>query len=105
MRLIRSEIFGLSNFASWEVGSCLLQRLGLINSLRAGSRNRHDMQAEWLGTTQDLPSVCRSPFVPVIENRSKVLSMYNAITREMETELVPCCRKFGLRIVVYNPLA
>lgn len=23
----------------------------------------------------------------------------------MEAELVPCCRKFGLRVVVYNPLA
>ncbi|CCL99122.1 uncharacterized protein FIBRA_01136 [Fibroporia radiculosa] len=32
-------------------------------------------------------------------------AMYNAITREMEVELVPCCRKFGLRIVIYNPLA
>lgn len=31
--------------------------------------------------------------------------MYNAITREMEPELLPCCRKFGLRLVVYNPLA
>ncbi|KIY69966.1 Aldo/keto reductase [Cylindrobasidium torrendii FP15055 ss-10] len=31
--------------------------------------------------------------------------MYNAITRDMETELLPCCRKFGLRIVSYNPLA
>ena len=31
--------------------------------------------------------------------------MYNAITREIESELVPCCRKFGLRMVVYNPLA
>lgn len=31
--------------------------------------------------------------------------MYNAITRDMERELVPCCRKYGIRIVVYNPLA
>jgi len=31
--------------------------------------------------------------------------MYNAITRSMESELVPCARKYGLRIVVYNPLA
>ncbi|KAF5391285.1 hypothetical protein D9757_001929 [Collybiopsis confluens] len=31
--------------------------------------------------------------------------MYNAITREMEAELVPCARKFGLRLVIYNPLA
>ncbi|OJA18211.1 hypothetical protein AZE42_06174 [Rhizopogon vesiculosus] len=31
--------------------------------------------------------------------------MYNAITREMETELLPCCRKYGMRLVAYNPLA
>ncbi|KAI4519676.1 Aldo/keto reductase [Schizophyllum commune Loenen D] len=31
--------------------------------------------------------------------------MYNAITRAMEPELLPCCRKFGLRLVCYNPLA
>jgi len=31
--------------------------------------------------------------------------MYNAITRAMEVELLPCARKFGLRIVIYNPLA
>lgn len=32
-------------------------------------------------------------------------AMYNAITRSIESELVPCCRKYGLDIVVYNPLA
>lgn len=32
-------------------------------------------------------------------------SMYNAITRSMESELLPCVRKLGLRLVVYNPLA
>ncbi|KAJ7632572.1 Aldo/keto reductase [Roridomyces roridus] len=32
-------------------------------------------------------------------------AMYNAITRSIESELIPCCRKFGLRVVVYNPLA
>lgn len=32
-------------------------------------------------------------------------SIYNALCREMEPELVPCCRKFGLRIVIFNPLA
>lgn len=31
--------------------------------------------------------------------------MYNAITRSAETELIPCCRKLGLRLVVYNPIA
>ncbi|KZT33956.1 Aldo/keto reductase [Sistotremastrum suecicum HHB10207 ss-3] len=31
--------------------------------------------------------------------------MYNAITRNIETELIPCIRKFGLRLFVYNPLA
>ncbi|KAI1810446.1 aflatoxin B1 aldehyde reductase member 2 [Poronia punctata] len=31
--------------------------------------------------------------------------MYNAITRGIEPELVPTCRRFGLEIVVYNPIA
>ncbi|KAF2493597.1 aflatoxin B1 aldehyde reductase member 2 [Lophium mytilinum] len=30
---------------------------------------------------------------------------YNAITRTIETELIPCCRRFGLDIVIFNPLA
>lgn len=32
-------------------------------------------------------------------------AMYNALTRAIEEELVPCCRKFGLNIIAYNPLA
>ncbi|RPA82397.1 aflatoxin B1 aldehyde reductase member 2 [Ascobolus immersus RN42] len=32
-------------------------------------------------------------------------AMYNAITRGIEKELVVACRKYGLDIVVYNPLA
>ena len=31
--------------------------------------------------------------------------MYNAITRNIEPELVPACRKYKIDIVVYNPLA
>lgn len=31
--------------------------------------------------------------------------MYNAITRSIESELVVACRRYGLDIVVYNPLA
>lgn len=32
-------------------------------------------------------------------------AMYNAITRNIEPELVVACRRYGLDIVVYNPLA
>ncbi|KAJ9604894.1 hypothetical protein H2200_010283 [Cladophialophora chaetospira] len=32
-------------------------------------------------------------------------AMYNAITRTIDEELIPCCRKYGIDIVVYNPLA
>lgn len=32
-------------------------------------------------------------------------AMYNAMTRAIEEELVPCLRKYGIRLVVYNPLA
>jgi len=31
--------------------------------------------------------------------------MYNAIQRNIETELIPVCRRFGIDIVVYNPIA
>ncbi|MCJ1462630.1 Aflatoxin B1 aldehyde reductase member 2 [Pseudocyphellaria aurata] len=31
--------------------------------------------------------------------------MYNAITRSIEHELIPCCHRYGLDIVIYNPLA
>ncbi|KAF2397770.1 Aldo/keto reductase [Trichodelitschia bisporula] len=31
--------------------------------------------------------------------------MYNAITRSLETELIPACHRYGLDVVVYNPLA
>lgn len=31
-------------------------------------------------------------------------AMYNAIIRGIEPELVPACRRYGLDIVVYNPL-
>lgn len=31
--------------------------------------------------------------------------MYNAITRGIEPELVPACRRYGLEIVIYNPIA
>lgn len=31
--------------------------------------------------------------------------MYNATTRQVEAELFPCLRHFGLRFYAYNPLA
>jgi len=31
--------------------------------------------------------------------------MYNAITRSLENELIPACKKYGLDVVVYNPIA
>ncbi|CAF2728776.1 unnamed protein product [Rotaria sp. Silwood2] len=31
--------------------------------------------------------------------------MYNALTRALEEELVPCCRHYGIDIIAYNPLA
>ncbi|PCH38217.1 Aldo/keto reductase [Wolfiporia cocos MD-104 SS10] len=64
------HIFGLSNYASWEVAE-------IVGICKANG---------WVQ-----PKIYQA--------------MYNAVTREMETELVPCCRKFGLRIVIYNPLA
>ncbi|PGH14597.1 hypothetical protein AJ79_02932 [Helicocarpus griseus UAMH5409] len=31
--------------------------------------------------------------------------MYNAITRSIEKELIPACKRYGMDVVVYNPLA
>lgn len=31
--------------------------------------------------------------------------MYNATTRQVETELLPCLRYFGMKFYAYNPLA
>ncbi|KAI1336659.1 aldo/keto reductase [Xylariaceae sp. FL0016] len=32
-------------------------------------------------------------------------AMYNAITRGIDAELIPACRRYGLDVVVYNPIA
>ncbi|KXT13900.1 hypothetical protein AC579_2635 [Pseudocercospora musae] len=32
-------------------------------------------------------------------------AMYNCLTRAIEEELVACCKKFGINIIAYNPLA
>lgn len=32
-------------------------------------------------------------------------AMYNCITRGIEPELIPACRRYGLDVVVYNPIA
>ncbi|KAI9644098.1 hypothetical protein NHQ30_007450 [Ciborinia camelliae] len=31
--------------------------------------------------------------------------MYNAITRSLASELIPCCKRYGLSVVIYNPIA
>lgn len=31
--------------------------------------------------------------------------MYNTITRSLEQELIPACKRYGIDVVVYNPLA
>jgi len=31
--------------------------------------------------------------------------MYNAITRSLEHELIPACKRYGLDVVIYNPIA
>ncbi|KAL7283337.1 hypothetical protein ACG7TL_002766 [Trametes sanguinea] len=64
------EIFGLSNYAAWEVAE-------IVGICKANG---------WVQ-----PKIYQA--------------MYNAVTREIESELVPCCRKFGIRLVIYNPLA
>lgn len=41
----------------------------------------------------------------MLETVSVVQPMYNLLAREIERELLPMCRTFGLDVLVYNPLA
>lgn len=50
----------------------------------------------------EIASICRHNnwIVPTVYQ-----GMYNATTRQVETELLPCLRYFGMRFYAYNPLA
>ncbi|XP_034724999.1 aflatoxin B1 aldehyde reductase member 3 isoform X1 [Etheostoma cragini] len=50
----------------------------------------------------EIVSICRHNnwIVPTVYQ-----GMYNAITRQVETELLPCLRYYGMRFYAYNPLA
>ncbi|KAJ3934779.1 MAG: Aldo/keto reductase [Lentinula lateritia] len=83
----RFEIFGLSNYAAWEVSVC---------TSVLGRKSFHFYQVA------EIVGICKAKGYVV----PKVYQvMYNAVTRAMEAELLPCARKFGLRLVIYNPLA
>lgn len=41
----------------------------------------------------------------MLETVTIVQPMYNLLARDVERELLPMCRKFGLEVLVYNPLA
>lgn len=36
--------------------------------------------------------------------RCQFAGMYNCLTRSLDTELIPACRRYGIDVVVYNPL-
>ncbi|XP_075966915.1 aflatoxin B1 aldehyde reductase member 3 [Anarhichas minor] len=56
--------------------------------------------ASW--QVSEIASICRHNnwIVPSVYQ-----GMYNAITRQVETELLPCLRYYGMRFYAYNPLA
>ncbi|XP_031232899.1 aflatoxin B1 aldehyde reductase member 2-like [Mastomys coucha] len=73
---------GLSNYASWEVAEiCTLCK-----------------KNGWI-----LPTVYqrRGKQIPAYA----LMGMYNDTTWQVEKELLPCLRHFGLRFYAYNPLA
>jgi aflatoxin B1 aldehyde reductase len=84
-----SQTFGLSNFAAWEVAEVAVL-------CRANG---------WIQPKIYQGSALYCMLVTSLSDYSVIHRMYNAITRDCEKELLPCLRKFGLRLVVYNPLA
>ena len=52
---------------------------------------------------------CSQRFIKVwpctVEMSSDPIAIYNAIHRGIEPELIPVCRRFGIEIVTFNPIA
>lgn len=91
--------FGLSNYASWEVAEivCICRHNDwIVPSV---------YQVLWHKT-----SLWRLTLVfPLSDSFYFCLillkGMYNATTRQVETELLPCLRCYGMKFYAYNPLA
>lgn len=48
----------------------------------------------------------RSPCMNcLLTSIADLLGGYNLLARTLEPELIPCLHKFGIRVVVFNPLA
>jgi aflatoxin B1 aldehyde reductase len=56
-------------------------------------------------TREWLVDVFSSPQTYHLNQILTLITQYNAITRSIEAELIPTCRRYGLDIVVYNPVA
>ena len=52
-----------------------------------------------------LPSGAKVNHIPISPSPSPFTSIIQSITRSIEAELIPACRRYGLDIVVYNPVA
>lgn len=78
---------GLSNYAAWEVAEiCTIAK-----------------ERGWVR-----PSIYQAMYNAISKYHTTLSNsgrLTTRLARDIESELVPCCRKFGLDIVVYNPLA
>lgn len=81
------KTLGLSNYAAWEVSEiCTI------------AKERGWVRPSIYQAMYNVISKCNALF-------SNPPELTGKIARDIESELVPCCRKFGMDIVVYNPLA
>ncbi|KAK7699097.1 hypothetical protein SLS64_011874 [Diaporthe eres] len=78
---------GLSNYAAWEVAEiCTVAK-----------------ERGWVR-----PSIYQAMYNVISKYDAMLLSvskLTEKLARDIESELVPCCRKFGMDIAAYNPLA
>lgn len=81
----------------------------IVDTLRACNELHKEGKFKELGLSNyaswevaEIASICRlnSWIVPTVYQ-----GMYNATTRQVETELLPCLRYFGMKFYAYNPLA
>lgn len=100
---------GLSNYAAWEVAHihALCRERGMVTpTIYQGARSAlARRRGGRLRRAAAAPGDTGRWRAPPHARRPRGAGMYNAITRDVERELLPCLRALGMRFYAYNPLA
>jgi aflatoxin B1 aldehyde reductase len=87
---------GLSNFAAWEVAEVwnICKERGWVKP------TVYQAMYNAISVSPSLPI-----FSSISSSKITMLNTNACLARAIEPELIPCCRKYNISIVIYNPLA